>query len=496
MATAAAIPETCLDDLDGMLAAHPFGNSAYITERMHACYRRRLGTMSSQSGAAARLLDALEEAAPYALYRTLGDTAVRCAIQHRQVQIATGEPYGLPLAQCEEVLAEAASLLEQGGGAPLGSGLSKRIGTDPNDGWIWSEDRADDIFSRTFRDVVRGNYPDLQPGFPGAEDLRNLEAALDILTRLVPASSRSALDHTHLALVFRQEGAWGGRVSSSEYRIAGTIFLNRSLLSNPWRTAEHLFHEALHQQLYDFRAGHTLLRPENARDGAPLVHSPWNKPDATRSNYWDVHRVLAAFHVYVHLALLSLLARRRVEEFHQFGPIAIVGPRTALVRAQYLLQQLRGVGSDELGPAGKRLTEWFAGILDLLDDSPPAAGANVHLLLDRYWREAKECEPLLREDGESALSARIPALVEREIESTRSVLRLVGRDVGSFDAAVDCASKEDRASRFLLVRTAVAETLLASCDAGYVLSESGEAEAMVSEMVEDSSAILSQLVEA
>ena len=496
MATAAAIPETCLGDLDDMLAEHPYGNSAYITERMHACYCRRLDMMSTRSAAAARLLGALRQAVPFARYRALGDTAVRCAIQHGQVQVATGEPYGLPLAQCEAVLAEAASLLEQGGDAPLGSGLQERIGADPNDGWIWSEDRADDIFSQTFRDVVRSNYPDLQPGFPSAGDLRNLAGARDILARLMPASTRSALDHTHLALVFQQEGAWGGRISSSEYRIAGTIFLNRSLLSDPWRTAEHLFHEALHQQLYDFRAGHTLLRPENARDGAPLVHSPWNKPDATRSNYWDIHRVLAAFHVYVHLALLSLLARQRADEFGQYGPITIVGPRTALVRAQYLLQQLRGVGSAELGPAGKRLTEWFASILDLLDDSPPAPGAYVHLLLDRYWREAKECEPLLRDRDDSALSARIPALIEREIEGTRSALRLVGGDIGPFDTAVNRAVNEDRASRFLSVRTAVAETLLASCDAGYVLSEGGEAEALVSEMVEESSEILSQFVEA
>jgi hypothetical protein len=494
MATAAAIPETCLDDLDEILAAHPFGNSDYITQRMHACYRRRLAAMSSQSSAAARLLGALESAAPHACYRTLGDSAVRCAIQHGQVQFETGEPYGLPLAQCEEVMSEAARLLERGGSAPLGSGLSERIGTDPNDGWIWNEDRADDIFSRTFRDVVRDNYPDLQAGFPDADDLNTLAGALDILARLVPSSSRSALNHTHLALVFRQEGSWGGRVSSSEYRIAGTIFLNRTLFSNPWRTAEHLLHESLHQQLYDFRAGHTLLRPENAREGAPLVHSPWNKPDATRSNYWDIHRVLAAFHVYVHLALLSSLARRRVEEFGQYGPVGIVGTRTALVRAQYLLQQLRGVGADELGPAGTRLVEWFAGTLALLDDSPPAPGAHVHLLLDRYWREAKEFEARLRTDDKSALSARIPALTEREIDSTRSVLRLVGRDAGSFDAAVDGAPKEDLASRFLSVRTAVARTLLGSCDAGYVLSKGGEAEALVSEMVEDSSAILSELV--
>ena len=63
MATAAAIPETCLGDLDDMLAEHPYGNSAYITERMHACYCRRLGMMSSRSAAAARLLGALQRTA-------------------------------------------------------------------------------------------------------------------------------------------------------------------------------------------------------------------------------------------------------------------------------------------------------------------------------------------------------------------------------------------------------------------------------------------------
>src|SRR5262249_52940758 len=157
--------------------------------------------------------------------------------------------------------------------------------------------------------------------------------------------------------------------SSSQFRLSGTFFLTRSRLSSPWWVAEHLFHEALHQQLYDFRHGHSLLVPiYGEREGAKVC-SLWNPPDSTRSNFWDTDRVLAAFHVYVNLALFCTLAEQRTTELSDvYGPPdRMTGSRHAITRAHYLAEQLKATCWRELGLAGASLVDWLCSILDALD---------------------------------------------------------------------------------------------------------------------------------
>ena len=103
--------------------------------------------------------------------------------------------------------------------------------------------------------------------------------------------------------------------SSSQYLLGGAIFISESVLDSPWQIAEQLFHESLHQKLYDFRHAHTVLAQDSPNiDDHParpsVVRSLWNYP----GNEWDSHQALAAFHVYVHLALLCTLAEQRATE--------------------------------------------------------------------------------------------------------------------------------------------------------------------------------------
>jgi hypothetical protein len=483
------------DTLDAILARHPFGDSDYITGQMHICYKRRLDKLALRLPAARRLRDALDSVEPHVEYRAIGDTVLRCAVQHAQVEVETGLPYGIGLQQCEEVFEETVRLLERGDCAPLGSGLTECFGPTRRESWVWSEQRRDDVFARALTAIVEQNYGDMRPCTPNADELHMLGRGVELLARLLPRSSCSALGHTHLTFVFAPHGSWATTMSSSEFKISGTIFLNRNLLSNPWIVAEHLYHESLHQQIYDIRAGHLLLNPDFARPGAPLIHSPWNRPDSSLRNYWDVHRALAAFHVYVHLSLLASLAEQRAAELEEYGPVMMMGRRTSLVRAHYLAEQLRACCWDELGPAGKQLVEWFTSILEPLDAAPPARGAYVHLLLDRYWREATG---VAAEDGEGppALASRLAVLLEEEVARTRSVLRLMNVPTEAFDRALRSCSGQDAATRFLSVRTLIAETILTICPESFRLSESMEPDEVVKHMVEDSSEVLNRLLEA
>jgi hypothetical protein len=506
MSTESAVPNTeSLMDLDGLLVTNPFGSSDYITEQMHVAFKRRLGKIASQLPVAARLVDVLERIDAYGRYRVLGDMVVRCAVQHALKQVETGQPYGLPLDMCNAVLSTTAHQVEQGVYGPLGSELPARLGPASHHAWIWSADRPDDVFAQAFRYLVVDNYSE-QPCTLSSEETTMLTKGAQLVSELLPLSSRSALSHAHLVAVFPSTGVWGARSSSSEYRLSGTVFLSQRLLSNVWWVAEHLYHEALHQQLYDLRQGHTLLAPEFDRDDAPTICSLWNMPDATHGNYWDVHRSLAAFHVYVHLALLAKLAEYRAQEFEElYGPVKLTSSRTALARAQYLGEQMRESFWQELGPAGKRIVEWFSSVLDALDPSPPPQGAYVHLVLDRYSREAKEIAFLASQPDRADLAGDLLTLTREEVESARRVLMTIRAkdELARFNVALASVFDEDDETfrsdqapgiQFARLRTLIRRTLMNVSPDGYTLSASKVPDEIVRQMVEDSSESLMTLV--
>src|SRR5437588_8507438 len=138
-----------LKAIEAVLAEHQvFGNSDYIHERLHVCYERRLTRIAGYLPVARQLLDALDRAHIYCRYRVIGDTVVRCAIQHALKQLETGTQYGLPLDQCEEVFRATIGHIEAGeSGAPSEAGVAEvnRLGPDSCHGWVWSEEHSDDV---------------------------------------------------------------------------------------------------------------------------------------------------------------------------------------------------------------------------------------------------------------------------------------------------------------------------------------------------------------
>jgi hypothetical protein len=484
--------------LDKILADSPFGNSDYITRQLHVGYKRRLGKIAAGLPEAGWLLDAIDQAEPYAQYRVIGDTVLRCAVQHAFTQLETGSQHGLPLQQCREIFQAAICHLEAGRPGLLGSELAGRLGPQPYHGWVWSEDRPDDAFARAFRDVVRENYAGALCA-PGSEEIAMLAKGARLLEEILPHSSRSALSHTHLIAIFPSEGAWTTTASSSEFRLSGTIFLSRKHLSDPWWVADHLLHETLHQQLYDLRHGHSLLTPDFDREDAPKVCSLWNVPS---QNYWDTHRALAAFHVYVYLALFSTLAeQRRTELEGTYGSLKgskSAGSAKSLQRAHYLGEQLTALCWEELGPAGKRFVDLLKEVLCVLDPSPPPAGSCVHLLLDRYRKEAKKVETLLKNaDRPQSLPLSLMTLAEDEVRGTRSVLAAVNSEteLGRFDDTLARFATDELGTQFARIRGLIARTILNVSPDGFTLSESRRADEMVKTMVETSSERLKRLLQ-
>ena len=494
-----------MESFDAILAQHrPFGNSDYILDQLQVCYKRRLIKISASLPVAGQLSDALNRANSFSQYRTIGDTVVRCVTQQALKQVETGTQYGLPLEECEEVFRETIRHLEEGKhGGPLKFGIMQvnRLGPEPYHGWVWSEEHSDDIFGRSFRHVIQDNYGEALCT-PNADKLAMLMKGTQLLGELLPLLSRSAFSHAHLIAVFPSVGNWKGKASSSQFRVSGTIFLNREAIQNPWWVAEHLFHKSLHQKLYDFRHGHSLLvrdslpRPDSSREDVPKICSLWNVPGLNRLNYWDTPRAVAAFHVYVHLALLCTLAEERAPELEKvYGPLhssslTMTKSRKAFERAHYLGEKIKELCWQELGLAGQLLINWLISVLDALDPTPPPNGSYIHLLLDRYQRESRMVEQKL---VSSDLTLQLTKLIKDEVESTRDVLSTMNAeiDLSQFNNTLAQYSDEDVGTKFSQVRSLIAETLLNLSPDGYGLkccsSESKVPDEIVKKMVESSS---------
>ncbi|MGW1288221.1 aKG-HExxH-type peptide beta-hydroxylase [Streptomyces sp. NPDC002586] len=488
----------------------PFGDSVYVHEQMRSAFKRRIEELGTSMPIAHRLLDSLERADKQSQYRVLGDPVVRAAIQHSLGRIVAGYEVALPLELCEEVFRRTVHHLESGSkDSPSESGAvpTWHLGSVRDTAWIWKPERSDDVFGRGFQQIIVSEYEDL-PCSPSVNDIEMLQQATRLLNEILPMVSRSALSHAHLVGIVPGAGSWKDKASSSQFRVTGAIFLNQTLLKNPWWVAEHLLHESLHQKLYDFRHAHSLLArdeedEENLPSQAARVVSLWNPPGLDASNSWDPNRVVAAFHVYVHLALFCTLAEERAPELKSvYGPLdahlPMTASRTAFNRAHYLGESLRSTCWSELGLAGQRLVDWLVSILDALDPSPPPPGTFLHLLLDRYLREARKIQ---RMSLSADLRQNLTELSRVEAASMKEVLSTLGAhsEINNFAVSVAEARNPEEGTAFAEVRHLIAETALRLAGDQYSLkapslSAAKSPDEMIRDMVESSSRDLARLI--
>lgn len=499
-----SVPLDDLGRLDAILAASAFGSDAYLTDQMHFCFKRRLEKIAARLPAAGALLDALSRADATVQYRVLGDMTVRCAVQHALTRLESDLDYGLPLTASAAIFDAARAQVDAGVANRSGFGLSDLTRRHPSYTWICEAQRPDGTFDKVFHRaydfLIEDTYgKDARPCSVDADELAIFRKGIRLLGELLPLSSRNALSHVHLVSFMSPVGDWAGRMSASEYRLSGTIFLNRYVLAHHWRAAEHILHEALHQQLYDFRQAHSLFKVDDGWEYLPTVLTPWNGPG---NNQFDAFRAIAAFHVYTYLSLLSALAQRRAQELRgeygeQSSQARMIAPHTALSRARHLRDQIKVSLAGELGLAGQRLVQWCSSALDFLDSSPPPRGSTLHLYLDRYRVEARQVLLILNGDEDhSSLYEPLGILAEEEIRTAYGVLEMLGAE--DERAQLDCAlsgvfKKHDKQMEFGRIRGLISKTFLTISD-GYRLSTNMKPDNIIANMVDTSSDRLNALI--
>ena len=476
-----------------------FGDSLRIREGRHLAYRSRLEQLSAHLPQAEMLRVRLVEMGWSRIGLLAGNIVVRAAIDDALVAIASGDRQDVALKHCRCVLDIAADGIENViNPGFLGFGFGELLYPEFGEAGIavWSVQEPETVYGRTFKRLLEDRLAEIVGERAalcdvGPDDVAKLTRAISLLRGLVPSLAASALFHTDMLVVFPSE-EWGNGLSLSQARLGGAIFMSREILDNPWRLAEQIFHESLHQKLYDFRCACSVLEPGVARTAR--VRALWNIQGG-EAQLWNTSRTLTAFHVYVHLGLFGLKVEAGSASFEEEFGLAkasgVTSSRTALQRARYLSRSLAAQCWGELAVAGRRLVEWLTDILDVLEDAPALAGDHLHLLLDRYLREPRVLVTASGMTSSVAHSEMLAALARDEVQVVQSVMGVLvsddaagalGRSLGGVDG--------DGAELLLRSRLLIAEALQDAVDdrsgSASVATERREARKILEQMIERS----------
>lgn len=259
-------------------------------------------------------------------------------------------------------------------GPPTAAGSAFRVPLDYGSPAmvLYDPDVPESIFSSRFESVFANRYgrPSRLTNFRRPEPAF-VDAVLrgrDLLARLLPALATSALAHVHLIGV---PSDWWHLKNGFTRHLPSTMSLSTGVLQSPWKTAEALLHEALHCKLINLMGPRLIFRWRDAVQTLhPRIPVIWRKDPLGNGLDWSVNHALAAFHVYVHLALFFARIERAGNATDAFGapPVSFrEGFRTVFDRASYLGRKL--AATDGLFyPDGRRLIAWLSQMLLRLSD--------------------------------------------------------------------------------------------------------------------------------
>jgi hypothetical protein len=313
-------------------AASEFGDSAVILGRVTTILELCLGVVAEATGK--RDADEFDTLAPERRARLVLDPVNRRLIQDGFEAVCRNETPDAALADIG-----LGSDVSPGSLRPTANGL--RV-YDP------SSHPADDPLGAHIRDVLATQATGQDGRAVAIADTGEFEAAEALLATIVPRLWESARRHIRIVVAVGNAPFKSG----SDRRLPGAVFVAAAVLRHPELLSEALLHEGIHQKLYDIYLQAPVLETAYDADSSPRLRAPWHG-DSDEAPNWPVDNVLAAMHVYAHLAVFR--ARQGLESQHESGPPYA----SALSRAVYLAEAARSGRAGRLGPSGTAMVEWL-----------------------------------------------------------------------------------------------------------------------------------------
>lgn len=470
----------------------PYADFRSISDRAFSYYLRGLGILGEREPAAKALTDSLRAAPDPRRLAVLADPVIRVAINdglealRRGTRDANGS--GALFAAARMHLRSSRS------GPPTApnSPAWPARGSFALGAAIWHPEEHAALlagrFAELFAEEIAGSVSSLPAVLraPGTALAGHLERGKELLTRLLPALSRSVLAHVRVVAVVdtADRSQWSRRTrpnlcqNVSTHAIPSTIFLSPTPLSGPWLAAEALLHEAAHKKLSDLVLTRPIFRAGFDSRTAPTVSALWNADLSWNPAAWSADRALFAFHVYLHLALFFATVERCREELaDEFGDPPghfVSGLDRALDRASYLGRHLADGLRPALGSDGRKLVAWLTAVAERFERPDAADRVDLRLLMDRYDFETAEVARLIQNApcGDPGAMRLADHLVHSEIVAAYRTLSVLGeREPPQFsfydgdgwaDRAPSASTPGSRAKLFESLRHFVSATLRAA----------------------------------
>ncbi|MGP4022094.1 aKG-HExxH-type peptide beta-hydroxylase [Actinomadura sp. 3N407] len=245
--------------------------------------------------------------------------------------------------------------------------------------WLWTEiddgPAPDPVYRARLEGLFVATFSAAARGVPVTDEMiLALRRGADLLCDLLPISGAGVFPHIATVGFATDERPDGPLLSvSGGDPLPSAIFMAPSRLTDPWETAEILFHEGLHLKLFDVsRSGSLVVEPDRQ------VTIPW------RTSNWTLVRVLFALHVYSHLLLFRAAATDAGERLAaRYGPpprsAAVDRPTpgspaardgtylTVLDRARYLAEQAEAIHGGCLTAQGSRFVGWLLDAIETIE---------------------------------------------------------------------------------------------------------------------------------
>ncbi|NVJ06127.1 hypothetical protein HUW63_12895 [Myxococcus sp. AM001] len=372
----------------------PFGDSSKIVLRVIERYKFVLEVLSRQDARLRALTERVEALDTASVNVLFGDLLVRAALETAISKLETTGPVGAVRDTFPGLLGEALDSLEEGRGVSV---ARKAMGRDFAVGpsgrtWVWDLPETPSRVGDLLRDSIRTGF---MPGArssveiirPTPRMVEGLERACELLRRLVPEMAQSVFLHLHCIAVANIRGPRGRMLTGSGGD--GTpcmIFIDPDELENPWDTAGHILHEAIHLKLSD------LIRTGAIVTDDDPVELPWGRRTALSNSVF-------AYHAYAHMQVFREAVKHLGPDcYAEFGaPRDYDAPAHAMSvvkndvkpysraeeRLAYLHSQLSGPLSPRVTPYGRELVAWLWDTVRPLvdgvtgDDVAPRAAAST-----------------------------------------------------------------------------------------------------------------------